>query len=145
MTQYAFPGDLQARSFRTLTEQELATGATLLDDALSLIVAAVPSVVDRAASDSVFRGLLVQIECAMVLRVVNNPEGVRSRSKGIDDFTESETIDASRSTGELYLSDAELLRLSGGSGSASGAFTIGPRGSREPAGWWVTPDRWGQS
>ena len=143
MTQYATVTDLQARSFRTLSDQEVVAGGKLLDDALVLIQAAVPSAADRADTDPVFRALVVQIECAMVLRVVNNPTGVRSRSKGVDDFAESETIDSSRSTGELYVSDAEIARLSDGAGDPSGAFTIGqpPRFAYHPS-WWVAPDRW---
>jgi hypothetical protein len=49
----------------------------------------------------------VAVCCAMVLRVLLNPEG--KRSEAIDDY--SYTIDSSRSTGELYMTDNELAML----------------------------------
>jgi hypothetical protein len=74
--------------------------------------------------DDSFVSLVVQIECAMVLRVLNNPEGKLQET--IDDYTYR--LDQSVSTGALYLSDAEssLLTSSGGS---DGAFTIRPAGT----------------
>lgn len=140
MNPWATTTDLQDRSFRTLTSDEVRVGEFLLDDAQSLILQVVPDAAEAGPDDQTLFALLVQIQCAMVLRVVNNPTGVRSRSKGIDDFTETETIDSSRSAGELYLTDAEQGRLSAATGDLTGAFTIGSTPKPVEPDWW---DEWG--
>lgn len=132
--------DLQARSFRTLNADELAVGETLLGDAWAIVLAAKPSVGDRLERtpvDQVFKSLVVQTLCAMVLRVLSNPEGKLEERQ--DDY--QYRLDAARSTGELYLSESELARLSEGDDGSDGAWTIGPsfigHGKR-----WTGPDTW---
>lgn len=133
--------DLNDRSLRTLTNQEKSVGAVLLEDAFTVITARVPSVADRLAAtpaDTAFNALVVQIQCAMVLRVLNNPDGKLEEQS--DDYRYR--LDAAVSTGALYLSDAEANLLSAGDGASDGAFTIRPAGQRRENGWWVTPDMW---
>lgn len=132
----ATPADLIARSLRTLSDQEQTVGATLLGDAWTIITTEVPSVPARITDDT-FKALVVQIECAMVLRVLNNPDG--KLSEQIDDYTWRR--DAAVSTGLLYLADAERGLLGSGDGDSDGAFTI------QPAGWrktktWTSADTW---
>jgi len=132
--------DLTARSFRTLTDQEKTVGTTLLGDAFNVIVSTVPTVADRLDAtpvDAAFKSLVVQIECAMVLRVLNNPDGKLSET--IDDYTYR--LDAATSTGALYLSDAELSLLSAGDDAADGAFTISPAGVTGGK-TWTSADTW---
>lgn len=136
-TNPATASDLQARSLRTLSAQELSVGATLLGDAWNIILARVPSVADRLdalPADLAFKALVVQVECAMVLRVLSNPDGKLEES--VDDY--SYRIDAALSTGALYLSDAEEDVLGIGDGLSSDAFTIKPAGWTDPvisSGW----------
>lgn len=132
--------DLQARSFRTLSPAELDVGETLLGDAWAIVLAAKPSVADRldaSPPDLVFRSLVVQTLCAMVLRVLSNPDGKLEESQ--DDYRYR--LDAAVSSGALYLSDAELARLSEGDGEPDGAWTIGPSFSSVGRRW-LTPDTW---
>lgn len=118
--------DLLRRSLRTLSDKEVQVGSTLLGDAWTAILTRVPSVstrLDIVPLDTTFQALVIQIECAMVLRVLNNPDGKLEETG--DDY--SYRLDAAVSTGALYLTDTEagLLTASGGS---VGAFTIRPVG-----------------
>lgn len=136
MTNPATSFDLQARSFRTLADGEVAIGGQLLEDAYTLIVSRVPSSVARL-SDATFRALVIQIQCAMVLRVLKNPDGKLEET--IDDYRWRR--DSAVSSGDLYLSDAEADLLGAGDGQSEGAWSINIRSHRR-VGWWVRPDMW---
>jgi hypothetical protein len=119
--------DLIARSLRTLTAQEISVGEVLLEDAWNILLATVPSVgtrLDVVPLDTIFEALVVQVQCAMVLRVLTNPDG-KLEEHG-DDY--SYRIDSARSTGALYLSLAELDLLGIGDDTGGDAFTIKPAG-----------------
>ena len=137
----ATESDLANRSLRTLTARELEVGATLLDDAWNIVLGARPNVADRLDATpppTAFRGLVVQILCAMVLRVLNNPDG-KLEEQG-DDYRYR--LDQAVSTGALYLSDAELARLSEGDEVSDGAFTIRTDAALKNYGYWAQPDLW---
>lgn len=136
----ATSADLQARSFRQLSTNEVAVGATLLGDAWAIMLSAKPSVEDRldkTPPDLVFKSLVVQTLCAMVLRVLSNPEGKLEERQ--DDY--QYRLDSAVSSGALYLSDAELARLSEGDDGADGAWTIGPSFATKQKRW-TGPDSW---
>ena len=136
--------DLSNRSLRTLSAQELTVGAVLLEDAWNIVVSQVPSVADRldaTPADAVFEALVVQVECAMVLRVLNNPSGKLEES--IDDYRYR--LDQAVSTGALYLSDAERSLLVAGDGASDSAFTIRPSGRVVSDGWWTDTVTWAES
>lgn len=130
--------DLSNRSLRTLTSQQLTVGAVLLGDAWSVITAKIPPAVDRVTTDAAFEALVIQVQCAMVLRVLNNPDGKFEESS--DDY--SYRRDQAVSTGMLYLSDAEESLLSAGDGASEGAFTIKPAGWASGAGYWSDSTTW---
>jgi hypothetical protein len=122
----ATPNDLANRSLRALSSQELAVGAQLLTDAWTAILTRLPSVsarLDAVPTDATFRALVTQIQCAMVLRVLNNPDGKLEESG--DDY--SFRLDSTVSTGTLYLTDTEAGLLSASGGSVN-SFTIRPVG-----------------
>jgi hypothetical protein len=80
-----------------------------LEDAYAQLVAArpispCPPQSDMAVPDGFLR-LVMQVQCAMVLRVLNNPDGVLEESG--DDYTRR--LDATVSTGELYATDSEIV------------------------------------
>lgn len=116
--------NLSDRALRALTDQELTVGQQWLDDAWSIAVAQVPSMSARLDTDSDFSNLVVQVLCAMVMRVFNNPEG--KLQEGVDDY--QYRLDAAVSTGALYLSDSERALLGFGDSSSDNAFTITPVG-----------------
>ena len=130
--------DLSNRSLRTLTSAQVTVGGFLLDDAWSVIGAKLPSAIDRVTTGTAFKALVVQVQCAMVLRVLNNPDGKFEESS--DDY--SYRRDQAVSTGMLYLSDAEETLLGAGDGVSDGAFTIKPAGFTPGNGYWTGPDTW---
>lgn len=126
-TSPAITEDLTNRSLRPLSDAELRVGEYLLVDAWNIIASAQRTVatrLDQVSDTDPFYALVVQIQVAMVLRVLSNPDGVLEESG--DDYTRR--LDAARSSGSLYLSDAELSMLSENSGTTAGAFTIRPGG-----------------
>lgn len=135
-TNPATQDDLVARSLRTLSTQEETVGTTLLGDAWNVVTTEIPSVAGRL-TDPAFSALVVQIECAMVLRVLNNPTGLLSET--IDDYTWRR--DQAVSTGLLYLADAERALLDTVGGVSDGAFTIGPAGVAATK-TWTSADTW---
>lgn len=117
--------DLAARAMRPLTDLEQGWGTTRLQDAYDQIVVQVPSVTDRLDAGSPgdpFSRLVVQVQCAMVLRVLTNPDGIRS--EGSDDYTR--TLDTAVSSGQLYVTDTERALLTAWDGHNDGAWTIRP-------------------
>lgn len=115
--------DLEAR-WRPLSQQEEVNGQAALDDAWAVLLFYASSVEAQIAAGSLSVDLVKAIVCAMVLRAVRNPDGARTRSVSIDDYTESFTLDSAVSTGSLYLSDDELRWL-GATRRRSGSFTMG--------------------
>lgn len=123
-TNPATSADLQARSLRTLTSQELTVGDVLLEDAWNIIVTRLPFVatrLDAVPLDQDLEALVIQVQTSMVLRVINNPDG--KLEEQVDDYRYR--IDSARSTGALYLSEYELDILGVGD-DGSDAFTIKP-------------------
>ncbi|MFH9977941.1 hypothetical protein ACH4ND_01510 [Streptomyces sp. NPDC017179] len=105
--------DVTNRLGRDLTEEETRQATALLEDATAMILDRFPRYATEPTSTS-------KAVCrAMVLRVLQNPQGLRQES--IDDY--QVTYDAARSAGELYISDteAEMLRP-----LATSAFSITP-------------------
>lgn len=129
--------DLTARSFRPLTEPEIQVGTTLLEDAWSLILTNRPNAEDRL-TEPAYVALVIQIQCAMVLRVIRNPDGFLSEQ--IDDYQYRR--DAAVSDGSLYISDAELALLGSGDGASDGAWTINTFPIGRGPGYWASTDVW---
>jgi len=130
--------DLTARSFRPLTPAEEQVGEVLLDDAWNLILTHRPHAADRVLTDPAYRDLVVQVQCAMVLRVIKNPEG--KLSEQIDDYQYRR--DSAVSAGALYLSEAELALLGPTPGSSDGAWTIKTFPIGRGPGYWASTDTW---
>lgn len=116
--------DLESR-WRPLTAAERDVAAVLLEDAWQILLARVAllqsrlEVVAPATAPELDEALVVAVECAMVLRVLRNPDGKRQES--IDDY--SWTRDNAVSAGLLYATDEELDMLAP-SGAITRAFTI---------------------
>lgn len=88
---------------------------------------------DRLAAGQIDPDLVVDVITAAALRVLQNPEGVVTESKTIDDRTKSITRDKDAVSTDLYFTAAELRRLRR-TAHPSGAFTIRPQG-RTPCMW----------
>ena len=123
MVALASIGDLEAR-WRPLTTAEDLIAPAWLDTASAIVRQRTN--VDALLADTDFTTLypdyenaVIGIVAAMVLRVLRNPDGLRSYS--IDDF--AATRDTAVSTGLLYLSEDEASILQDPR-SPTGAFTI---------------------
>jgi hypothetical protein len=111
--------DVAAR-WRPLTTSEELKASVLLDDSWELIQLRNPTVPGRITAATLSAGLVVMVQCAMVIRVLRNPDG--KRQEQIEDYSyQRETGD----TGMLYITDDELDLLAEVT-SASEAFTIRP-------------------
>jgi hypothetical protein len=118
--------DLEAR-FRPLVGSEVDAAQALLDDAWATLLAVLPDLEARMAAGTTSDSLVVSVVSAMVLRVLRNPNGVRSWS--VDDY--SETRDSALSAGALYVSPEEVQLLAGkASVVRRGAFSVAV--SQEP-------------
>lgn len=126
--------DLVARSLRTLSMQEVSVGSTLLGDAWMILTTEIPTIPSRLDTDAAFSALVIQVECAMVLRVLNNPNG--KLEEAVDDY--SVRFDSAVSSGALYLTDVERDLLGRGDGGSDVAFTI--RAVAQP---FTSPYPWG--
>lgn len=105
----------------------------LLADAWTLILANVSTVEERLDDETLSIDVVKLVECAMVIRVLRNPEGLKTER--VDDY--SYTRDEAIAAGALYISDAEIALLAA-PGVHGGAFTIIPYG--EPG--YSTVDEW---
>jgi hypothetical protein len=120
--------DVQLRMLRPLTTAENNWVPTALADALRFVEMSLPDVAVQLArldlaDDAPYRYLVVQVQCAMVIRVLQNPDGVLEETT--DDYTRR--LDSARSTGALYMSAEERAILSAGTGGTEGAFSIRAR------------------
>ena len=114
---YATVEDVQARINYTLTETQEGICETLLDDAAVLIDTYKPSAEAEAKK---------VVSCRMVIRALGTdsssaPIGATQGSMSALGYSQSWTVDAGGSVGELYLSKTEKHML--GSGDAVGSYS----------------------
>lgn len=115
---YATVAEVQARMLRTLSTDEQAVAATLLDDAAILIDA-----LSSTATDSI-KGV---VSCRMVVRALGDgqdagvPLGATQGSVSALGYAQSWTIGSGGSFGDLYVSktDKQMLGVSNSIGSYS--------------------------
>lgn len=121
---YASVPQVTTRLMRAMTAEETAAAAEFLDDVEADILNRYPDILSGDASR--LRQLL-KVECAVVIRAIRNPEGLRqtSRTRIIDDYTETDTgtVSDGSAAGLLELTADEWARLAP-SGAVSQAFTI---------------------
>jgi hypothetical protein len=115
--------DLEVR-WRPLSPDEHAVAQSALDDAWAVLTVYAGDLSAQIAAGSLSVGVVRMVECQMVLRALRNPDGAKSGTVTIDDFTRSWTLDSANSAGTLYVSDDEL-RLLGATTKRSGSFTMG--------------------
>lgn len=122
MPAFANVEEVEARAGRDLTDAEQALAQALLEDATALIELEVGDFPDAVPP------IVVAVTCAMVLRVVRNPEGVRQ--EGIEDAQRIRSEVAASGQLELLPGERQLLvkalARATGSTSSGGAFTIVP-------------------
>lgn len=130
--------DLEAR-WRILSDAETITAEAVLDDAWALLKSKIPGLDEAASGDVDLSANVVRVESQMVLRVLKNPDGIKTTTVSIDDASRTITRDGNTSTG-LYVTDEELGSLS--AEGEAGAFTIRPTakpfyGPTSQSGWYA--------
>lgn len=122
---YATVEDVQARMVRTMSEDEEAVCSVLLDDSAAMI--------DAVALNATAEAKKV-VSCRMVIRALGDgsasgyPIGANQGSMSGLGYSQSWTVSAGGSTGELYIgtADRRLLGLSNSIGSYSPAQELAP-------------------
>lgn len=82
-----------------------------------------PTDYDAMTDVSQFKGIALSV----AKRAAGNPEGLRSRQRSIDDYSETETY-ASETLVDVELTELEFGRIDRILGRSTGAFTIRPAG-----------------
>jgi hypothetical protein len=77
---------------------------------------------DTLATDEAYKALINDVEVSAVERKARNPDGMRSMMTQIDDGNFQNSIDPSRSTGEIVILDSEWSMLLGS--VSTSAFSI---------------------
>ena len=121
---FAAVTDVEVRYGRTLTATESAQVTAWIDDLEAEIGEQIPNLLDLIQLGRPTDGTLRRVICAAVIRKLQNPEGLRTTTVAIDDYSTTKTVDSANSAGALGLTDDEWsLLLPGSSGDA---FTITP-------------------
>jgi len=119
--------DVEVRYGRTLTTAEAAQVGAWIDDLEAEIQERIPTLETLVLLGRPAVATLKRVISAAIIRKLQNPSGLRTRTVAIDDYSTTETVDAANSAGYLGLTDDEWsLLLPGSSGDA---FTITPYGA----------------
>lgn len=121
MANPATTADIESR-WRPLSSQEEVNASTFLDDAWEILQMRVAGLDALITAGTVTAAAAKAVLCAMVLRVLKNPDG--KRQEAIDDY--SWTRDQAVADGSMYVSAEELDLLT--PASSSTAFTVRPYG-----------------
>lgn len=116
--------DLQ-RTWRSLTAAEMTAAGLWIRRASAYVRREVPSIDDRITAGALDADLVAGVVEAMVRRIMSNPDGAKSKSESIEDFSWSVTLADAGGGGGLYLTDKEKELLTP---SPRRAFTITPGG-----------------
>jgi hypothetical protein len=124
---YATVNDIEVRFGRTLSATEVAQVTAWIEDLEAEILERVPLLEALILAGRPTTGTLKRVISGAVIRKLQNPEGLRTTTVAIDDYSTTKTVDSANSTGWLGLTDDEWsLLLPGSSGDA---FTIRPYGA----------------
>lgn len=100
-------GDI-AGVWRPLSTAEAALVPGLSSQAWIRLLNAASALDDDLQADRVTEDEAKSAMISMIIRVLKNPDSVRQLSKSYDDWSKSQTLDSSVSTGELYVNQHEL-------------------------------------
>ena len=124
MTAFAISNDVQAVWPRPFSAAEITMVMAQLDYAALLIRQAVPSVDAWVTNGTLDAGVPRYVSVQMVRGFLLNPEGRKSGTRSIDDYTEGWTLQDAVAAGGMVVTDAFLLLLRPVLSPPSGAFTI---------------------
>ncbi len=124
---YATVSDVEVRYGRTLTAPEVAQVTAWIDDLEAEILERIPTIEALIVAGRPTIPTIIRVICAAIIRKLDNPKGLKSRTVAIDDYSTTEQPWIEGSAGALELSDDEWSKLL--PGSSGDAFTITPYGA----------------
>lgn len=138
---YATIASVEVRYGRTLTSAEQAQVTVWIDDLEAEILERIPNLVDLILAGRPTVGTIVRVVSNAIIRKLDNPKGLKSRTVAIDDYstTEQPWIEGTPGGGPELTDDEWSKLLPGSSGDA---YTIRPTGSPDYLGEWSTTDGW---
>lgn len=111
-------------SLMQLPEFDTATAELLRDLVrIEIRLAVGPATYDAMTDVTAFKGIAL----AAAKRAARNPDGLRSKTRQIDDYSETDTF-ASETLVDVELTESERDRIDRIMGRSGGAFTIRPVG-----------------
>ncbi|MDQ5863159.1 MAG: Gp19/Gp15/Gp42 family protein [Actinomycetota bacterium] len=124
---YATVSDVEVRYGRTLTAVEAAQVGAWINDLEAEILERIPTLDAMITAGRPTIPTIIRVICAAIIRKLDNPKGLKSRTVAIDDYSTTEQPWIEGSAGALELSDDEWSKLL--PGSSGDAFTITPYGA----------------
>jgi len=124
---YATVSDVEVRYGRTLTTAESAQVTAWVDDLEAEILERIPALDALILAGRPTVATLKRVICSAIIRKLDNPKGLKSRTVAIDDYSTTEQPWIEGSAGALDLTDDEWSKLL--PGSSGDAFTITPYGA----------------
>lgn len=108
---YATKEDIEVRYGRPLTPAQAAQATAWIEDLEADILERVPNLADLVAAGRPSPGTMKRIECAAIIRVLQNPEGLKSFTEAIDDYSVTKVRDNTLAAGLLELTDDEWAKI----------------------------------
>ena len=124
---YATVSDVEVRYGRTLTASESAQVTAWVEDLEAEIRERIPALEALILLGRPTVATLKRVISAAIIRKLDNPKGLKSRTVAIDDYSTTEQPWIEGSAGALDLTDDEWSKLL--PGSSGDAFTITPFGA----------------
>lgn len=124
---YATVSDVEVRYGRTLTTPELGQVGAWIDDIEAEILERIPTLEALILAGRPTIPTIIRVISAAIIRKLDNPKGLKSRTVAIDDYSTTEQPWIEGSAGALDLTDDEWSKLL--PGSSGDAFTITPYGA----------------
>jgi hypothetical protein len=121
---YATVSDVEVRYGRTLTTPESAQVSAWIEDLEAEILERIPTLEAMILAGRPTIPTIIRVVSQAIIRKLDNPKGLKSRTVAIDDYSTTEQPWIEGSAGALDLTDEEWSKLL--PGSSGDAFTITP-------------------
>lgn len=124
---YATVSDVEVRYGRTLTTVEAAQVTAWINDLEAEILERIPTLEALIVVGRPTIPTIIRVVSQAIIRKLDNPKGLKSRTVAIDDYSTTEQPWIEGSAGALDLTDDEWSKLL--PGSSGDSFTITPYGA----------------
>jgi hypothetical protein len=124
---YTNVSDVEVRYGRTLTITELGQVAAWIEDLEAEVLERIPTLEAMILAGRPTIPTIIRVVSQAIIRKLDNPKGLKSRTVAIDDYSTTEQPWIEGSAGALDLTDEEWSKLL--PGSSGDAFTIMPYGA----------------